>query len=85
MNGKLEHGPDVSDIVLEIQAVPGFYIHGPTKKSFVVFSGQKTEIPIGFFPLEAGSTTLPLITLTEVVASHPRPKRFLAPIVIIFQ
>jgi hypothetical protein len=84
MNGKSQHDPGVSDIALEIQAVPGFYIDGPTKKSFVAFAGQKTEIPIGFFPLEAGPTTLPPITLTEIVA-NPKPKRFLAPIVITFQ
>jgi hypothetical protein len=85
MNGKSPHDPEVSDVVLEIQAVPGFYIDGPTKKSFVVFAGQKIEIPIAFLPLEAGPTTLPPITLTEIIASNPTPKRFLAPIVITFQ
>jgi hypothetical protein len=47
-----ENDCDVNLIMMEIQTVPCFYVDGPTKKTFAVFSGEKTIIPISFLPLE---------------------------------
>jgi hypothetical protein len=67
---------------MEIQGVPAFYVDGPTKKTFSVFTGQKTVIPIRFLPLEAGSTTIPQITFTEVGSDDAKTKRLVSAIVV---
>jgi hypothetical protein len=76
---------DVSVISIEVQQVNSFYVEGPTKKAIVVFAGQKREISIGFFPLEAGPMTLPPMTVTETTLTGHKAKKFVAPIVITFQ
>jgi hypothetical protein len=76
---------ELSVVTLEVESRQGFFMAGPTKKNIVVFSGQKSVIPINFIPLIAGSTTLPMITLTHNGHGWSTdPQQFSIPIVITY-
>lgn len=79
-------GPEVVPLKLEIGTSPGFYICGPIRKHFeYIFKGQKKEIPINFFPLKAGSMTLPQFQFIDMSIRNSRPKVFIIPIVVTYQ
>ena len=75
---------ELATVMVEVQMSHWFFVNGPTKKIIPVFKGKKRVIPIKFFPLDAGSTTLPSIVLTDT-GGKCEPKKFSAPIVITFQ
>ena len=77
-------GAELAVVMMEVQNAPGFFVNGPTKKMVTVFRGRKKEIAIKFFPLEAGSTTLPPILLADTCSKY-EPKKFVVPIVVTFQ
>jgi hypothetical protein len=84
-NAQADNTNDLALVSVEVQTVPGFFVEGPTKRVIAVFVGQKTVIPIRFFPLTAGSLTLPQITLTDTTpGSQVKPKKLLVPIVITY-
>ena len=79
-------GPDVVPVQIDLGASPGFFINGPLKNHIVhVFRGQKKEVVIKFIPLEAGSTTLPQVLITDSSSESKEPKSFVMPIVITYQ
>lgn len=71
-------------MIVDFQPSQGFFVNGPTKKMIPVFKGKKKVVPIKFFPLDAGSTTLPPIVLKDMGSTFEE-KRFSAPIVVTFQ
>jgi hypothetical protein len=76
---------ELSLVTLRVETSPGFFIEGPTRKVIVVFSGQKSVIPIRFMPLGAGSTTLPTMVLTHTGPGRSyEPQKFSIPIVITY-
>jgi hypothetical protein len=77
--------PDVTAVTVEVQTIPEFFVEGPTKRTFHVFFGQKTVVPINFIALFPGTATLPLITVTDgTLGPTEKPKTFSVPIVIMY-
>ncbi|OHS98427.1 hypothetical protein TRFO_35167 [Tritrichomonas foetus] len=79
-------GPEVVPVRVELGQSPGFFVNGPVRKHVVhIFRGQRKEIPIKFLPLEAGSTTLPQLLLTDTTFPNQKAKSFVVPIVVTYQ
>jgi hypothetical protein len=84
-NAKADRLTEVSLVSVEVLPVSEFFIEGPIKRLVVVFSGQKSVIPIRFLPLTAGSMKLPQITLIDSEGgTNGKSKILLAPIVITY-
>ena len=75
----------MSVALVEVSNSSNFLVNGPTKRKFSVFEGHKKVIPIKFFPLEAGSTMLPQIVVTDVTENARKARKFMTPIVVTFE
>lgn len=73
-----------AQIFIDVASSPNFFVKGPSRKYFYLFTGQKKEIKFSFVPLSAGPTALPAICVNNLTVKGSKPRIFFRPLIVTF-